>query len=229
MASPRAELEKQIRAFAGELQTCLNRTVTHGIHLSTVLREDGHVGWVGYRITHDAVGGSEPIPLTVSRANPVLYLRLLHTLVLDNEGRYLMVMKSTYEVSTGEAGEHTLFHYDYVRGAERWPEAHVQVYGENELLGDVFSACGRSTHASLPRLHFPVGPRRYRPTLEDVVGFLIKEGLVESRDGWSRAVDAGNKAFQRRQLRAAVRRDPQPAVDLLRELGYAVDERTPEP
>lgn len=227
MASPRAELEGQIRAFAGELQSCLNRTVTRGIRLSTVLREDGKVGWIGYGLSSDAAGGSQLIPLTISRAEPVLYLRLLHTLVLDDEGRYLMVVKSIYEISTGEVGEQTLFHYDYVRGSPKWPEAHVQVEAESQPLERVFAECGRDVHAALSRLHFPVGPRRYRPTLEDVVEFLIKEGLVTPQDGWTQAVEEGKDAFHTRQLRAAVRRRPDPAVGILREMGYTIEDPPP--
>lgn len=224
MASPRVELEKQIRGFAQELQRCLNRTVADGISLSSVLQDDGKVGWIGYRITREAPGDSQPIPLTLSRAPAVLWLRLLHTLVLDDESRHLTVTKSGYEVWADEAGEHTLFHYDYVRGAKKWPEAHVQVAGENERLNEVFAARGRTSHASLPRLHFPVGPRRYRPTLEDVVEFLIAEEFADSRDGWQEAVDEGREAFHVRQLRAAVRRRPEPAVEQLRKMGYAVEE-----
>jgi hypothetical protein len=39
--------------------------------------------------------------------------------------------------------------------------------------------------APLDRLHFPVGGRRFRPILEDVIEFLIVERLARARDGWA--------------------------------------------
>jgi hypothetical protein len=33
--------------------------------------------------------------------------------------------------------------------------------------------------------------RRYRPTLEDFIEFLVLEGLAEARSGWRDVLDAG--------------------------------------
>jgi len=41
---------------------------------------------------------------------------------------------------------------------------------------------------SLEKLHFPVGGRRYRPALEDIVEFLIAEGYVQHREGWREVI-----------------------------------------
>ncbi len=79
------------------------------------------MGWIGYGNAAQAPGGSGLIPLTMTRAEPYLFLRILHTLVLDDEGKYLTVTKSVYEVSAGDDSERTLFHYDYIRGAAKWP------------------------------------------------------------------------------------------------------------
>jgi hypothetical protein len=43
------EFQDQARGFADALSNLLNRTVTTGIRIKSVLRDDGEVGWVGYR------------------------------------------------------------------------------------------------------------------------------------------------------------------------------------
>jgi hypothetical protein len=110
-----------------------------------------------------------------------------------------------------------LCRFDYQRGKGESPEAHLQVYGESEVLA---SLTGTPRTRQLERLHFPVGGRRYRPTLEDVVEFLITEGMADPRDDrWEDVLRSGREAFQRIQLSAAIRRDPETARAALRDLG----------
>ena len=70
----------------------------------------------------------------------------------------------------------------------------------------------------LHRLHFPAGGRRFRLTLEDVIEFLVAARLASGRQGWADVVAAEREEFYRIQLRAAVRRDPETARDVLRTL-----------
>jgi len=65
--------------------------------------------------------------------------------------------------------------------------------------------------------HFPLGGRRFRPILEDVVEFLVVEKLTEMRDGWETVVKEHRDRWEERQLRAAVRRSPDIALAQLRE------------
>jgi hypothetical protein len=65
---------------------------------------------------------------------------------------------------------------------------------------------------------YPTG-RRFRPILEDVIEFLVSEGLVDPRPGWLDAVEDGRRAFLRKQLRAAIRREPDIALEALKEFG----------
>lgn len=74
----------------------------------------------------------------------------------------------------------------------------------------------------LHRFHLPVGGRRYRPSVEDVIEFLAVEGLVETRTGWEDQVRVRRGEWYRVQLMAAVRRDPDTAAGQLRQLGYTV-------
>ncbi|WP_172457398.1 hypothetical protein [Pseudonocardia sp. N23] len=45
--------------------------------------------------------------------------------------------------------------------------------------------------------------------------FLLTEGLAEGRDGAQDAIDAGRDRFMEKQLRAAIRRRPEVALDVL--------------
>ncbi|MEU6004220.1 hypothetical protein [Streptomyces sp. NPDC047197] len=62
---------------------------------------------------------------------------------------------------------------------------------------------------TLPKLHFSVGGRRFRPCLEDIVEFLI-------------ALDAGLERFQANQLRAAMRRHPEVVAQFVKEYGESL-------
>lgn len=64
-----------------------------------------------------------------------------------------------------------------------------------------------------------MGGRRFRPTLEDICEFLIVERLVEHRAGWAETLERSREAFQEKQLRAAIRRFPEVAIDQLRRDG----------
>lgn len=49
----------------------------------------------------------------------------------------------------------------------------------------------------MQRLHFPVGGRRFRPILEDVIEFLIAEKLAEPRARWADALGRERANYQR--------------------------------
>jgi hypothetical protein len=63
-----------------------------------------------------------------------------------------------------------------------------------------------------------VGGRRYRPTLEDVIEFLVIENLADARDGWADVLACHRKAWERLQLSAAIRADPGTARDVLTDM-----------
>ena len=58
--------------------------------------------------------------------------------------------------------------------------------------------------------------------MEDLVEFLIREKLAKTHCRWKSAIEAGRSGFQDKQLRAAVRRHQQTAVDELERLGYSI-------
>jgi hypothetical protein len=213
-------LPDQARDFAGRLSDLLNRTVANGVRVSAVLAAPHAV--IGYNVTRKRPLHLEGIPLTISRARPSCFLLVAHTLELDPEGEYLAVRNSALGIYLdGSPPERPVVRYEYDRDPpHEYPAAHVQVHGESVNLAALCERCGVTR--SLDRLHFPVGGRRFRPSIEDVIEFLVVEGFVDARDGWEAAVAEHRRDFNERQLKAAVRRDPQTAVDQLRADGWEV-------
>jgi hypothetical protein len=82
----------------------------------------------------------------------------------------------------------------------------------------------------LDKFHIPVGGRRYRPSLEDFIEFLHAERLLPTlREGWRELLAETRGDWLRRQLRAAVRNDPDSAAEQLTAMGWNVGPpRAPE-
>lgn len=168
---------------------------------------------VGYRINRQSLDTRSAIPLALGKRRPRAYLGLSYRLEADFAESFLMVTSSVLALFADEAMSHPLLHYDYERDKPGYPDAHLQVDADPPAWAGI-GPPGRP----FGRAHLPVGGRRFRPTLEDVVEFVVTEGVAEGRDGWSKRVEAGRAVFHERQLRAAVRRDPAIARDALRDL-----------
>jgi hypothetical protein len=213
---PRPDLDDQARQFADDLSDLLNRTVTNGIRLSAVVTPNGTT-LVGRGLTPRNFT-SETVPLCKGRNPPRIWLRVAFVLELDDERRYLTVTKSDYSVCLDEAGASVLAHYDYAREPDNeYPAAHVQVNGSNPDLVELYERLCAPVR-ELGHLHFPVGGRRFRPTLEDLIEFLVLEELVEGHAGWQEVIATHRGGWERLQLRAAVRRDPDTALAQLRDM-----------
>jgi hypothetical protein len=224
---PRAqspELADQARTFAAEVTELLNGTVTHGVRLSAVIAPlVTTTVHVGRGITRRNLR-VEPIPLTLGSKPAPAYLYVAYVLELDPEGTHLAVLKSQYGIYLDLERREMVVHWDYERNpVNEYPVAHIQVNGESDYfsrLTERASSCGLpSPERPLRDFHLPVGGRRYRPTLEDVVEFLIVEHLVDARDGWQNVIGQHRQEWERRQLQAAVRRYPAIAIEQLREDG----------
>lgn len=208
-AGQEPDLEAEARSWAKRLSELLNGSITQGIRLSAVARSDGACT-VGCGLTKTSLTPMV-IRLTTSQAKAHCFLFAVWTLALDDESGRLTVTKSkiALRADDGDAGD-DIFSYEYGTDPDdEYPEAHLHVAGESPLLDELCQQTGKSTR--LRDLHFPVGGRRFRPSLEDVVEMLVTEGFVKARDGWRDVVEASRQAFQEGQLRAAVRQDPETA------------------
>jgi hypothetical protein len=211
------DLRAQAGQFAKQLTDLLNRTITDNVRIKSIFRREVRRAWVGHGITQQVPWPGRAIPIRKAGGKPRCWLHMQYTLHLDDDG-YLTVIESTFALHLSEdPASPSVFHYDYNRDPPTlYPEAHVQVSGSSWTLATLGDRLGRRWE--LGQLHFPVGSRRYRPCLEDVVEFLIVEEIAEGREGWQEAVSEHRAAFHRTQLAAAVRRDPDTARQALTEL-----------
>lgn len=212
MSAKQALLTNEARRFAGDLSELLNGTITQGIRISAAMLPAG-AAVVGYGVTKNNLKSS-PIELRTQQPRTSLYLFVTYTLDLnEQDDRFLTVTKSTYGL--GASQTERAFRYDYERGpSNEYPEAYLHILGASERLAELV-ATGRPGRQP-SRLHLPVGGRRFRPCLEDIIEFCIVEQLVEPRnDMWRENLNAKRDGFYRRQLKAAVRQDPDTARSAL--------------
>ncbi|MHB8289685.1 MAG: hypothetical protein ACYDEY_10690 [Acidimicrobiales bacterium] len=222
------DLEKESRAFAGEVTDLLNHTVTDGIRLTAVITSRRsttvHIGaGIGKRDLTPRT-----VPLAIDKRPPRGHLLVAYVLHPDHEDRYLAVTKSSYGVYLDEDRHEMCVHWDYDREPNNpYPEAHLQINGQSSSLAALHELGIKRHHndesapqrKKLQDFHFPVGGRRFRPTLEDVVEFLVIEQLANHRTGWDQVVRTSRATWEERQIRAAVRRNPETAMAQLQEDG----------
>ncbi|WP_019059930.1 hypothetical protein [Streptomyces prunicolor] len=202
-------LRDQTIRFANEIKGLLNGTITQYVQIKAVALSTGddRLFILGNRVSKETMT-AERFQLKPRAPKAELWMDVSFQLRLDAEREHLMVHKSFFGVFGSKDAKHGLCHYDYERDkADGYPDAHLQVDAHSDLftgLNDPKCDAGRS----LAQLHFPVGGKRFRPCLEDVIEFLVVERLVEARDGYEKLLEAGRERFRKNQLMAAMRRDP---------------------
>lgn len=114
--------------------------------------------------------------------------------------------------------------------SESVPLAHWHIHADrgalSHLLGRAHAV--RSDVVKKPHdmssLHFPVGGERFRPCIEDVLEFLVREFGVDRQDGWETAIREGRENWRRMQFRSTVRDLQDEAANVLRKHGWTVAE-----
>lgn len=208
----KSDLHTLARAFAAQLSDLLNKTVCNGVRLNASVEPGTSVVVVSNETKRQDISRTAGIPVCL-RGKARLHLTVSVRLNLDDSGEHLMVVSSVMALSRSADGDGELLHYDYERHKEDgYPEAHVQVCATSDEWSALLPT------SSLKKLHLPVGGRRFRPTLEDVIEFLVAEGLADGRNGWQQVLDQSRQEFQLIQLRAAVRRHPEVAREVLDKL-----------
>lgn len=128
-----------------------------------------------------------------------------------------------------------LIRFEYVRRSKEPPGAHIQVHAHRDemayllRLADAGRPQAGMKRDRIPRLsemHLPVGGHRLRPSLEDVLLFLVREFAIDTQPGWRKVIEQQQREYRLLQMRTAVRDAPEDAAEVLRELGYEV---TPPP
>ncbi len=140
-----------------------------------------------------------------------------------NPAGFLSVQASSFGVMVDPNPKGRCFlrlEFDREKGG-RLPEAHLQIDADSTLWGWALALSGQR-HKDLQDLHFPSGGRRFRPAMEDVIDFLVRERLTLGTEGWQAVVDQHRAKFDDLQARATVRYRPAVAADVLSELGWTV-------
>jgi hypothetical protein len=216
----RAELIDQARDFAAKTQALLNGTVTTGIPIGAILDPVRGLCYVGYGITKADPVPIQTVPLTIGRAPANCFLELAHYLRMDDEGVYLTDLRASFGLYAEPDLNGLIVRYDYVRLDGPHPAAHVHVGGSCEPLEALCERRG-VTRPATDRRHFPVGGKRFRPSLEDLIEFVAHEGLLDVHEGWEQVVAERRADFHQIQLRAAVRRDQATAAAQLEAEGWS--------
>lgn len=228
-------LEEQANSFASRLTQLLNSTVTVEATVTSFVIPESGVAHIAPGAKEDAPGfPSRPIvPLSLApdpavRAGARLWLRLWYRGTMDSEDKYLAVTNSSFGLCINPDPKSQLcaIRIEFDRGKKSHAAAHIQIHGMSPEFTYAYATKGQLPR-ELHKLAFPVGGRRYRPSLEDFIEFLHDAELVDDvHPGWQQALDASRREFQERQLRAAIRNNPEIAVAALEDEGYRVEPPT---
>jgi hypothetical protein len=156
-----------------------------------------------------------------------------YKLCADSYGTHIAVEHSSF-VLKAKLDRTPIIRWDYDRDARSKPRSHVQVTAHRGALSHILSRLGHRTPHSVESLHIPMGGERFRPCLEDIIEFLIRDCGFKGDTGWEQSIHDGRARWRRIQTRAVVRDSPASAVAELESLGYQVippdegerDERT---
>lgn len=111
--------------------------------------------------------------------------------------------------------------------------AHIHVHAHRDAFTASMVRTGKSTRRSsrrandagvpaLSELHFPVGGHRFRPSLEDILVMLIEEFGIDHSDDFHKVLQEGGREWRKKQTKAAVRDNPQSAIEVLESMGYQI-------
>jgi hypothetical protein len=216
------DLDESTTAFAQEIQDLLLAVLPapdgdyEQLRITVIRQED----WRSIR-----PGTAEKpvrIPLLHNGAH-VANLGIYYRCVPDQSRSYLAVRRSQFEVHSLQEGT-PLLRFDYAYDAHSVPAAHWNVHAERGATSVLLTRCNPKHQGLLSKVHLPVGGTRYRPCLEDFLEMLIVEFNIDTRPGWKKAVQAGRERWRTYQTKAIVRDSPAVAADVLRQLGYRVEE-----
>ena len=208
-----ADLARLARDFASQIQDLLNRTITKGIPITAVLYPDGKQGWIGFQINKQTPHAAKPIPVTISQAAPKCFLVILHRLELDPEKAHLATTSSRIELHLSDDLQNPIARYDYNREPVftkkglPYPAAHIHLHGVDSPVNRLANNMGVSRQLS--DFHWPTGGKRFRPTLGDLIEFMIVEELAIPHNQWQETIEEHRQRWFELQLSAAVRRNPE--------------------
>lgn len=231
------DLQTKSEEFAKKLSEIVNKTLSKDIEFQVTLLENetAIVSSEAFKLTDKMF-----IPITVGLGEgeaPWLWLKVFFRLKLKGPMSYLTVQNSVFSLAinkkTGlpairiEFDRDQGFEPDDMESTSNRSAAHVHIHGVSPEISYIQGRQKASKLKSLEDFHFPVGGRRFRPSLEDFIEFIHKEGLIPVlHDGWREVVNLHRTEWLKIQLMGAVEQYPEVAATKLRELGYEVNSRS---
>lgn len=211
---PDEGLRTQADDFASRVARLLDGTVTSD---SPVL------AWrLGNRMKVAPLQGDEPVPIALTRnRRPVVDLWLQYLCSWDSYEAYLAVDESKVHVCVHEVNE-PLLRFEYERSRQDGLDAHIHVHAASTPLGWLAAMTGQPRKPLLWKLHLPVGGRRFRTSLEDVIEMLATEFGIDTNQGWASQLKVSRDEWLGTQTQAATRDMPEQAAEALQELGWSV-------
>lgn len=219
----RARSDEFARHLTSLIRGCVADAPEFGI-VETSEEQRLHIGPLPF---NSDSSGFSLIPLTrcCDSDQGRLMLKVEFRVSLDDESEFLAVQHSTYGLwvrPDPRRKPRPVFRVEYDRDAHSKPPAHVHVHAESLEFGWIYGTAGLPP-PRLSEIHFPVGGRRFRPTVEEFLRFLNREKLfVDWRSGWDQRVERSLIDWERNQARATVRQHTEAAVSQLRHMGYLV-------
>lgn len=162
---------------------------------------------------------------------PLTFLHVRFKVEMDRTGDYLQVRSSGFNLLTKTQTKKrprpiVRMEYDRTRRGLGRAAAHLHVHAHSPELAWVYGS-NRQDAADLHKLHFPVGGRFFRPTLEDFLLFLHREKIFNNwKPGWRSAISASLEAWNLIQAAATVRRHEDVAIATLEQLGHSIGRRS---
>lgn len=162
------------------------------------------------------------LPVRWEDGDSIAALRISFNVTLDErDGRYLMVHKSGFALVAAQVSAAPIIRWEFERDKHSYAAAHIQVHATSHELDQLLAMADRKR--PMKDVHFPAGSKRYRSTLEDVVEFLVQEGLAHPLAGWDEHIERNRAEFAKHQPRGAVARHPVVALGKLHEDGLLTD------
>lgn len=227
----------QAESFALELTELVNGTISRNIEFSVEPIEGSEQEEVFVQVRGKSTFSPKLIPVTsdlTDSQEPWLWLKVQYRFALKGAHKYLTVKTSIFSLIVDSETNNPVIRIEYERGAGSEPDdlipgskrrnaAHVHIHGESQLLGYIQGRRAVEKIKPLHKFHFPVGGKRYRPSLEDFIEFLYAEEIVVAlNSGFKELLKRNRDKWLAIQLKATVLNSPELAIAQLEEMGYKI-------
>jgi hypothetical protein len=227
-------LGSRVGEFAAELSDLLRQTIGAETPFDVVRSRNGRPRVGPSPVDPSAVDfGLVPLPRTCDGQTPRLFLRVSYLCEADRDPRYFRIAASTFGLwvrPDATRGARPVVRVEYVRDPRSpdHPAAHVHLHAECGELGWIYGTARRDM-PRLAEIHFPVGGRRFRPSIEDFLLFLQREQLFTEWAGpsWRDALRQSQQGWEQKQARAAAREFQDDVAAVLRDEGWRVERLAP--